>query len=172
MPIYWSHITGVKVLLIAERGLLLVIMIATDVGGRDTEREMKNPQPLQSLFQQFQHRDHRSRTRHQVKNTDFFSCPFMAHFSAAAADSVSAYCKYYHCLWMQQLSRVSALVCVLEIQQLSQTDSLLLLSQLIFLFLIFGNNRDIHSLQFCPFSDFSKVLYCCLCNNFIKLLNR
>lgn len=62
MTIYWSHITGVNVLLIAQRGLLLVITIATDVGGREREREMKNPQTLQSLFQQFQHRDHRSRT--------------------------------------------------------------------------------------------------------------
>lgn len=29
---------GVKVLVIAERGLLLVIMIAADVGGRERER--------------------------------------------------------------------------------------------------------------------------------------
>lgn len=39
MTIYWSHITGVNVLLIAQRGLLLVITIATDVGGRNTRRE-------------------------------------------------------------------------------------------------------------------------------------
>ena len=45
--IYWSHITGVKVLVIAERGLLLVTMIAANVGGRDTERkrEMRSPEP-------------------------------------------------------------------------------------------------------------------------------
>lgn len=46
---------GVKVLVIAERGLLLVIMIAADVGGRDTDRERDEKlKPLQSLFQQFQ----------------------------------------------------------------------------------------------------------------------
>lgn len=78
--IYWSHITGVKVLVIAERGLLLVIMIAADVGGRDTER-WKTRATSKSV-PAISGRDHHAITQHQLK-TRPFSCPFLLHLSAA-----------------------------------------------------------------------------------------
>lgn len=65
--IYWSHITGVKVLVIAERGLLLVIMIAADVGGRDTEkREMKNPSHFKVCSSNFRLRS----SHHNMASTE------------------------------------------------------------------------------------------------------
>lgn len=73
--IYWSHIMGVKVLVIAERGLLLVIMIAADVGGRDTEREMKNPSHFKVCSSNFRPRS----SHHNIASTENTACLLSIH---------------------------------------------------------------------------------------------
>lgn len=104
MTIYWSHITGVKVLVIAERGLLLVIMIASDVGGRGhRERERWKTRATSKPVPAISGRDHHTITQHQLKTLPF-SCPFMQHFSASDANSISAQSKYVHCLGCSSLA--------------------------------------------------------------------
>lgn len=93
---------------------MLVIMIAADVGGRDTERERdEKPRATSKSVPAISARDHHTITQHQRKTLPF-SCPFTPHFSAADADSIgSAPSRYFH-----RLGRLSgaahAHLCVLN----------------------------------------------------------
>lgn len=62
-----------------------------------TQRERWKTRATSKSVPAISAQDHHTITQHQLKTLPF-SCPFMLHFSAADADSVSAQSKYFHCL--------------------------------------------------------------------------
>lgn len=128
--IYWSHIMGVKVLVIVERGLLLVIMIPADVGGRDTEeetateRERWKPRATSKSVPAIPAWDHHTITKDQLKTLPA-SCPFTLNFSAAEADGISALSKYSHCLRCSSFTWPYTLIHTFNIMQHTPVLSLI-----------------------------------------------
>lgn len=141
MTIYWSHITGVKVLVIAERGLLLVIMIAADVGARDTEREMKNPSHFKVCSSNF-----RPRPSHHnpasTENTAFLLSIHAAFLCSWCRQRLSTE-QIFSLPWMQSHTHQSMFCkCKLQLNRMIHSPCVLLLS---------------------PFSDFHTCTSLCKC---------
>ena len=91
--------------------------------------------------------DHHTITQHQLKTLPL-SCPFMLHFSAADADSISTHSKYFHYLGCSSSAESYKPIHMFKIQHLPEYILLLLLaSLLIFLVNKYFGTEGVHVIE-------------------------